>query len=131
MKFALSVVALSLGLSAPSFACSTLPLEMRIDFFNDVATQVLSGANVQLSEVKLTSTTYANTKVIKYEWIQSDPRFMCHDKETFKTDVEMTYEKNGGRTGCVVSATVTKTESYYKDAPKTVYDIQNLKNACE
>lgn len=122
---------LGLLIAAPSFACSPMPLEMRSDFFNDAASQVLSKATVRISDVKITSTVFKNEAVVKYDWVKTDPAFMCHDRETIKTDVEITYDINGGKTGCHLLGTVTKVEAFYVDAPKTTYTIENFQKECE
>ncbi len=121
----------ALVFAAPSFACSSMPLEMRTDFFNDAAARVLSEAHVRLSEIHIHVTEFKNSTVVKYEWIKTDPAFMCHDKEALKTDVSFEYEKNKGKTACVLTATLTKTEAFYPGAPKTEYKIENLSNQCE
>jgi len=128
MKFAVLV---TLGFAAQSFACSSMPVEMRTDFFNDAAARVLTEAHVKLSDIHIHVTEFKNTVAVKYEWIKTDPAFMCHDKETLKTDVSFEYEKDHGKTACVLKATLTKTEAFYTGAPKTEYKIENLTNECE
>ncbi len=122
---------LGLLVAVPSFACSTMPLEMRADFFNEAAAQVLTHASLRISDAKISSTTFTNESVVKYEWVKSDPRFMCHDRETLKTDVEINYEINKGKTACRLRATVTKVEAFFTAAPKTVFTVDNFKKDCE
>jgi hypothetical protein len=131
MKLALAVTTLALMIAVETFACTPMPLSMRNEFFNDALAQSLSKEGVRILDVKLLSTTYNNPRVVKYEWVKTDPAFMCHDRETLETSVEVSYEKNNGKTACVLVAKFTKTESYWADAPKTVYTVDTVRHDCE
>lgn len=130
MKLALALFGSMFALE--TFACSAMPLSMRTDFFNDAASRVLSADHLRISEIKVGTVKFTNETVVKYEWVKTDPAFMCHDRETLKTDVEIPYVKNtAGSVACVITGTVTKLEAFYTDAPKTVYTVENVRNECD
>lgn len=133
MKIGLLLMIALFGLAAsPSYACLPMPLEMRNDFLNDAASRLLTQGHTRLDKMSKISVKFENTKVIKYEWIKTNPGFECRDKETLSTDVTINFESGvPSGFGCEFKGTVKKVEGFYENAPRATYEFTNVSTLCE
>jgi hypothetical protein len=113
--------------AAAALACTPLPVELRTDFINGSAANLMSEVQANINHVVRVRT--GSPQVVQYEWVGTNPDFECHDKETLRIQVAFTYRNAQGRF-CYVTGVVTKTEGFYEGAPKPDYVITALTNSC-
>ncbi|MGE0171916.1 MAG: hypothetical protein AB7T49_03990 [Oligoflexales bacterium] len=127
MKFFAAIAIASMAYTTQAWACRPAPLEWRVDLKNDVAARFMTEQGVEIS--KVSKVEISDLNVLEYRWVESDPRFECHDHEKISAKVTIEYTNEGGNS-CVAQGTVIKTEGFYSTAPKNSYEIKDVAGQC-